>query len=222
MTRREIITEVGNRLGDTSDEFVLKVVNPSFDFVLLDLAQRECIGPLRRRAVFAAIAEQRDYETREICRLEPPHYPHDVEKLVVYGWGLPDGRVPRAQSDREFEEMRLLQGDGMRGHWQLWRLFPNNRRLEITPPTSVVDDGVAVEITFTIAPRLLGLDEDLIDLHLEDIPTVIQGLRAVAALFAEQTQSDQATALPLYEVAARRMWGNRWNRHPAQMQTGGL
>jgi len=216
MTRDEIILQVGRDLGDTSTNFVTDVLNPAFDFVLLDLAQAECIRPLRRTTVFAIRADARDYETREITGLTP-HHPAELVSLTVRSWGLPWAVVPRAATDLQFEALRLAEGEAARGKWRLWRLYPNHRLLQVHPPADADNDGVECEVLFTVPPLAIAPTDDVLDIEAEDVGVILAGIKTHAASF-DQSQAGQVMGLVgIYELAKRRMWGRRWNARPGRI-----
>ncbi len=217
MTRAEILRLAAIELRDTSPNFIADVLNPIFDTVLLELGRAEAIGAQRASTTFEIRENVRSYETREITQLTP-HYPNRIVQLVVYAWGITEGRVRRANTPEEFEQLRLAESETHRGRWQLWRIHPNNRLLEVTPPADHDNDGVLCEVTFERAPHLIALDQDVTDVELEDIPTIVEGLKAHGAPFSEDTAGQLPAYVQLFELGKRRMWGRRWNNRAGRIR----
>ena len=211
MTRREILQQAGGLLGDQSAAFLTDVLNPLFDLVMLELGQRECLKTaLQRSASFTLVADRRDYETREILQLQPPHYPSRIIELTAGVWGITDGAIEEWGHER-FKRERLFDGDAKRGRPRGWRLWPNNRTLQVHPPCDADAAGTRVDVLYVAPPAMIGLDDDVTELLAEDIPTVVAGLRYHGATFEEITVSDRQINATAYEMAIRQMWGRAHN-----------
>lgn len=208
-TKRDILTQAGRQLGDTSTEFVTDILEPTFDFVLSDLTADECIRAVRRLATFEVEADRYEYDTRTICKLTP-HHPAEVLSLFVPDWGAPYGRVPVSIDPERWDGLRMQYGTKWRERWRAWRLYPNNRTLQVYPPARAEDAGVDCEITFIAPWRAIGMDEDVLDLAQEDIECVALGLQAKGATFSETLQQDRQMVELKYQRAKRVMWGKRW------------
>ena len=214
MTRDEILALAGTDLGDTSADFLTDVLNPAFDRVLADLAQHEAIGAVQRSHPFTVSQDARVYDTREICGLGQ-QYPVAVLTLRIWAWGA-EG-APREASDTEYERRRFTDGEDQRGRWQLWRLYPNIRLLEVHPPADADNAGAECEILFLASPQSIARDDDLIEVLADDVETVTQGLIAHGGDFFEGM--DKAAALALYMQGRSRMWGRRFNSRPLRVRS---
>lgn len=220
MTKAEILNLAGLRLGDNSAAFVDTILAPLFTLVLLDLASAECIELVKRTAEFEVIEDKRGYSLQEITG-QTPHPVMRALQLRVYEWG---SAQPKFWPDQRFEELRLGQGETATGKWQAWRVFPNSRNLEVTPPAGE-DDAVnettglpvMAQLTYIANPRSYGLDVDLTDLHAEDIPCVVAGLVKFGAPFGDQTMETLPLDAAMYETMKREMWGRRFNGRAGQV-----
>jgi hypothetical protein len=208
-TKRDILLAAGRQLGDTSEAFVNDILAPAFDFVLSDLTADECIAAVRRLTRFTIEADRYEYDTRGITKLTP-HYPAAVLSLFVPDWGIPFGRVEQGLDDDRWDRVRMQYGTLWREKWRLWRLYPNNRTLQVYPPADALSAGVDCEITFIAPWHSIGLDDDVLDIAQEDIECVALGLQAKGATFSETLQQDRQTTQLLYQRAKRVMWGKRW------------
>lgn len=212
MTRNELLAEVGRRLHNTSTTFRDSIISPAFDFVLKDLAQAGVIDALRSTATFTPEVNTRDYSTATLCGLTAPELPLSVENLIVWEWGYDLGRVPRL-SDKVFEQMRLVDGELARGKWKGWRLYPNAGTLQVHPPADAdAVAGASAEIRFMKPPSLIAGDDEITQIHAEDLETLVYGIQARMAAFDESTVGDVGTVWQAYLAGRRRMWANTVNR----------
>lgn len=210
MTKAELLTEAGRRLGDTSANFLTDILDPAFDYVLRDLAQAEAIGTLRRSQLFHVEQDVREYDVLHCTQMTL--LPARVLGLTVYGWGT-RGAITRADPPDEVTWLRLRLGEEARGPWQRWRLWPNGRTLEVCPPAGADDAGVECEILFDAQPRALADSEEIPDILEADLETLVYGLQMRLATFGEDTAGDFATAGALYVAGRDRMFARRFNSH---------
>lgn len=208
-TKRDILLQAGRQLGDTSDNFVTDILAPAFDFVMADLTADGCLEAVQRVTTFRVVADQTDYDTREICQLTP-HYPADILSLFVPAWNLPLAWVERCRDPDHWLQLRMQFGPAWREKWRVWRLWPNHRTLQVYPPADAADAGVDCECTFVAPWRAIDLDDDVLDLSQEDIECVALGIQAKGATFSETLQQDRQLAEMKYQRAKRVLWGRRW------------
>lgn len=209
MKRREIIAHAGRELGDLSDGFLERIVNPALDLVLLELAQREAIGALTRLGVFFVEADRRSYDTREITGLVV-HAPSRIRRLTVYAWGPVEGEIPIIDSAEEFRAWRFSENTDTRGKWRrVCMVTPV--RLDVTPLAGPDEDGAEVEIEFDAPPDLVQLDDDLAEIRLEDMPVLVDGLRWKLAGYKEEWANEEQINAQKFLAGAARMWGHAKN-----------
>jgi hypothetical protein len=217
MTKTEVATEAGRRLGDTSAEFLVDVV-ACFDFVLRDLHQHDCIGDFVKSYAGAGamlVADQRAYSTQTICGLTAPHFPDDILDLKIWSYGFEQPR--RAATDPEFTSFRISQGEDTRGKPQLWRFWPNKQQIQVQPPA----DAAAVaqmELTFIAPIASYAGNDQIADLRDQDLETVVQGIIWRMADFKEDFAAQQTVALQAYLDGRQEMWGRRFNSRVGQIQ----
>lgn len=221
MTKLEIITLAARSLGDTSTAFINDAVRPFFELVLLDLANYQCIEPLRRSFDFHVIADKRGYSVKEITK-QTPHPVMKAERVLVYEWGA--SNQPCLTPDSRFEEIRLREGEAARGKWKAWRLFPNSDNLEVTPPAGSddafdADTGLPVvaQLTAILHPRAYGDNDDVTEIFAEDIPVVVAGLVKMGAAFGDETLVTATADMLNYEQGKREMWGRRHNNRAGRV-----
>lgn len=222
MTKDEILTLAGRVLGDTSAGFKADVLEPFFQLVLLDLANYQCIEPVRRSADFNVISGQRGYSLKEITK-QTPHPVMKVESLTVFEWGRSYGQIPIVNYDR-FIQQRLDDGETATGKWKMARIFPNSDNLEVTPPAGDdeafdADTGapIVAQLFYVAHPRSYGPDDDITEIHAEDIPVVISGLVKMGAPFGDDTLNALPAEMMDYEAGKREMWARRWNNRAGRV-----
>ena len=210
MTKREILLEVGRRLGDTSESFVTQWLAPNLDWVLKDLAKEGCLESLVRTSAFEIEENKRTYDTRVITQ-SGPHYPDRIESLTVYAWGPSRGMVRRARSIEEFKRRRLHVSETKRGVWDLWTTEMGPSRLDVLPPAGPDEVGVICEVEWLASPASIGLNDDLLEVKESHQETIVFGIQARIAAFKEETSADTTTVWPLYVDGRKRMWADRLN-----------
>lgn len=219
MTRTEIVTEAGRRLGDTSAGFLAEL-DKYFDFVLGDLAAAEAIGSLRRLANMT-VTTGRFYQTDSALGLSANVFPYEILSLRVWNWG-PSGLIPRAGSDEEFERERAQSNGTETGRFRMWRLYPNNRVIEVYPAGSANEVGETVEVLYIAPPSIITGSAEITEVQFEDLETIVYGLQARGAQAKDETAPDIQVVTALYEVGKRRMWGRRYNRPVRQIRISDL
>lgn len=219
MTRTEIVTEAARRLGDTSADFLAEV-DKLFDFVLGDLAASEAIGSLRR-VLPMTVTTGRFYQTDTALGFGAGIYPYEILSLRVWAWG-PQGLIPRAGSDEEFERERAQSSGLETGRFRMWRPYPNHRVIEVYPAGGAEEVGAEVEVLHVPPPSIIIGGAEIVEVQFEDLETIVYGLQARGAHAKEETALDLQSATALYEAGKRRMWGRRYNRPVRQIRISDL
>lgn len=225
MTKNEILTAAGQRLGDASTTFLQDVLSPIFDQVLAELAANDCLNnSLRRTATYSFVADQRDYSTMTICGLAMD-YPLEITKLLVPTWGA--GGFLRREEEYNFDRWRLTNtdsdGNPVTGQPRIWRLYPNDRTLQVDPvPSADYED--AFEVLYLAPPTALGLSDPIAEIHAEHMPVIIAGMIRYGFVFQDETLGfDAQTAPQFFELGMLRMKARlqresgrpkRMKRHP--------
>lgn len=217
-TRLQIVTEAARRLGDTTAAF-LADVDSAFDFVLGDLGANDALGDLvASRSAAWFVASQRAYSTATITNLSaltPPQYPSDIVSVHVRAWGI-GGALLRLRDDL-FDRARGADGETAEGRPRYWRLFPNQRTLELHPIPDAAAAAETVEVVFIKPPAAIASGDELTEIRLEDVETVVFGLMARMASFKEETAGEGDRWLQLYLAGRQRMWGRLKNGRPRQI-----
>lgn len=215
MKKIEIINHAARLMGDTSAAFVADIVAPNFELVMLDLAQRDCLRQLRRATTFTVEEDKRIYDTREVTQLTP-HFPTEICSLTVYAWAG-EAIIPMAPTAEIMREYRASAGEDHRGRWDLWFADLTPGRLEVWPPASAAEHGAECEVVFIAPPTALRNEDDVLEIHVEDVPTVVHGLRFLGSGFKEDLVEKQESQA-LYEQGARRIWARTHNGRPGRIQ----
>lgn len=220
-TKREILMNVGRRVGDQSAGFLERAAAPELDNVLLDLAGCEALARIRRTAVYLIEKDRGDFDTRELTQTTPDP-PAEILALTVYAWGVSRGRIARAWTLDDFRGRRLRGGADARGKWQTWWLHENRARLEVWPPAGDDEEGAECEVEYIASPRSIGMDEDVADIMREDVECIVNGIQARLANEFEELAIDAAAAMELYERGKQRMWGRVHNSRPGRVRPRGF
>lgn len=215
MTKLEIITEAGRRLGDTSTEY-LSILSNIFNFVLIDLSAGELIDALHKQATFAITEDARTYNTRTITALSAPFYPLRILALDVPSWGYLS-HVKQAENVLEFERFKGVYGEDYRDRFRMWRTYPNRETLEVWPPASAEAATATATVTYITPVETLDDGDDIEQLFHEDLETVVWGLVARGCPFKEDTGFDLASAYTLYEKGKSAMWARKFNSAPGRI-----
>lgn len=218
MTRLEIVTAAGRRLGDTSSAF-LTILDGFFDDVLRDLAQAECISEWMQENDFDLVEAQEDYSTLVITQLAGNVSPVKILRIWIPGAGGA-GAPPlfrQADSDYEYEALRAGSSDAQ-GTPRLWRIWPNWTTVQLWPPVDAGNAGVNLgKVQFLSHPTAIASGAELTEVPTEDFETVVLGIVARGAPFRDETMGDVDQALQLYERGKSLMWGRLHNSHPKRV-----
>lgn len=224
MTKTQALTQIGQRLGDTSTAF-LAVLSPIFDEVLRELALHDAIRALRKTATFTLVADQRDYDTATICGIPTDggvaQYPIDLMRLTVFSWGLGLGELDRV-TENEFMRYRLASTDDagvpVSGRPVRWTLYPNETNLQVDPVASA-DYAVACEVEYIAPPATLADGDDITELRLEYVPVLLAGCIKYGAVFKNETATDMNAAMNDFAVGIVRMKTQRDRRRGMEYRT---
>lgn len=207
MTKQDVLTEIGQRLGDTSSGFQ-GVLAPIFDEVIRELSSHDAIATLRRTHTFNWVTNQRDYNTQFVTGLTGNDYPIDVIRFVVPAWGNQEGFIERV-SELEFEGYRLANTDSSGNpvlfRPAMWRIYPNQTNVQFDPVPDVYSTGFTVECFFLAPPTTLGLNDPIVEIRLEHIPFIIAGCVKYGLVFQDETIIDRNTAIQDFEMGIIRM-----------------
>lgn len=209
MTRADIVLEAARRLGDTSATYLAEV-DATFNFILSDLAAEEAIGDVvTANETQLVMPDQRAYSARDLTGLAPPVWPDRILALRVWAYGHESAleRVP----DAIFEEARMRDGEAARGRPRIWRCWPNGRQVQVHPPADAESSGVAFECLFLRPPAAITSVDEIEDIRIEDIETVVFGLQARLAPVNEETAADQSAAWQAYIAGRARMYARLHN-----------
>ena len=209
MTKLELITRVGERLGDTSADF-LTILGRVFEDVLAELAANDCIKSLRKTATFTFTANTMNYDTRVITGLAAGHYPMDIISLRIPSWQYA-AKLERF-SEADFDNWRSIYTDSVGvaipGAPKGWRLYPNDQQLQVIPvprAQDVITNGV--EILYLKPPAALASGDTITEIRDEHIPALIAGMRKHGLVFQTETLQDLPDAIREFENWKIRMRG---------------
>lgn len=187
MTRAEIIAEAGRRIRDTSSAFKTAVFDSLFDMVLAEMASKGAITALNsKNSAVVFVASQRSYTTLALSGLSTPNYPLEIIRLRAWAWGLPGGIIEK-KSDAAFALQRARDGDTA-GQPRIWRYSPNEQAVEVHPPPNSASAAATIDVEYLKPPTLIADGTHITEVHFEDIPTIIAGLK----VYAGEHQSDIA------------------------------
>jgi hypothetical protein len=211
--KSDVTTECGRRLGDTSAGF-LGILSHAFDFVLLELAQLECIGALRRTSQFVFNTGTvsnglRAFSTRTITALPAPLYPSSLHRLLVPGWGV-QGLLSR-KNDADFEQLWIGSGTTYTGRPQIWRTYPSEQQLQVWPQGDDDSASATCLVEYTAPPDTLVDTDPIEEIGLVDIPTILAGLYRHGIKFQDETISSMAQAENMWNVGVGAMKTRRTN-----------
>jgi len=213
MTKTEIIAHAARELGDTSDSFKTDIVKPSLELVLMDLAQADCLD-LRRTATFRTVEGQRNYAVREITGGAV----HQAQVLEVRAY--PWGKVVEKKTPSDFADLRMSQGEAAKGRFVAWAQWPDRSNIEFTPPCDADNVGVEIQVVYESEPQDIPDNDDLHFLMKRELPTVIAGIKARCAGFAEDTAQQLVALETLYQQGKAQMYGRLHNDRPGRITPG--
>lgn len=206
MTREEIISHAGSRLGDQSAGF-LTVLDGLFNFVLGDLAASEVIGALRQVKTVTIVEDQIPYTMATI--IGTAGATGRLVSLTVWAWGT-NGQIPRLD-DGTFADYRLSTGEDYRGEWRGWRPYPTEQTIQVWPPADAEASTATAEALVEVPPTVIASGDDIAEIEFNDLETIVYGLQCRGAGYAEDSAADFKKFYPLYELGKKHMWGRRFN-----------
>lgn len=203
MIKSELLAECGRRLGDTSAGF-LAILSHAFDFVLLELAQLDCLSALRRTSPFpltegVVSRGLLECSTQAITGLAAPLYPSALRRLFVPEWGAAGGQLERT-SDGAFETEWMNHGVAYTGRPRRWRAYPNIQQLQLWPAPDDGSRGATALLEFDAPPTQLGDLDPIEELALVDLPTLLAGLYRHGVKFQDETIKDMGVAENMWAV----------------------
>jgi len=210
MTKTELITEVGQRLGDTGANN-LTILGNIFDQVMREIAARGGLKQLRKVHSSAWMtASTMNYNTQSvITAVASPDYILDIISIRVPAWG-DQGFLDRMR-DSLFEKYRHVYTDStgtlINGQPFGWRLYPNETQLQIIPAPDATAATATAEILYLAPPTALSGGSNITELRQEHIPWLLAGCVKYGASFQDETRNDIPRYTAEFEVGLRRMVG---------------
>jgi hypothetical protein len=221
MNRSAIVAAAARRLGEESAAF-LAIVDAEFPFVIHDLAAHQALGLLTGKATCTWTASTRSYDVHSLLGLIDlgltQNEVWDIESVVVYAWGPTQGIISRANTEREFMQQRLTDGDTTEGRPTLWRFYPTRSTIEFHPIPDAEAASASVEITYIAEPTIPLGPYEVSQVRTEDQEVVVWGLMARLAPFKEDYANDADKWWQLYLAGIERMKANRFNSCPGRIE----
>lgn len=179
MKRSEILLHAGRELHDQSPNYLADVLDPAFDLILADLARAGAISALTSSLTASPLTESvRAYSTRTLSGLAAPYFPLEILSLRVWAWGLVG--ILEKVSDAVFAFRRSRDGDTS-GQPSCWRYYPNEQAIELHKIPNSAAASASLEVTYLKPPTLIAQDTDITEVHYEDIPVIVLGLKSHGA-----------------------------------------
>jgi hypothetical protein len=197
MQKQAVLNECARRLGDMSAGF-LAILSTTFDFVVLELAQHGVLSTLTKESAFLFSAGTPsngilNFSTRTITGLAAPLFPSQINKLIVPAWGAPWGKLTKA-SDDDFETQWLAYGTAYTDRPHLWRVYPNPTQLQVWPVAQADFASASCLVEHLAPPATLNDGDEIVEVLIEDIPTLLAGLYRHGLKFQDETIRDMANA----------------------------
>ncbi len=212
ITRAQVADQVGRKMLDASPQFRLDNIDPAIDQVLLKLASIGAISALDRVKTDVTItASTRSFDLKTLLGLSD--YPYTVKSVRTPAWGFPGGALERV-TDTRFEARTLLEGTAT-GQPSIWRLFPNNKTLEVHKRANASAAADPVSIRYIVGPTLGDMGDALDELMDQDMPAVVAG----TVLEVVNTLDDEAPGRELIMQEARVEW-QTWSQLMSQRAQG--
>ena len=212
ITRAQVADQVGRKMLDARPQFRLDNIDPAIDQVLLKLASIGAISALDRAKTDVTFATStRSFDIKTLLGLS--EYPYTVKSVRVPAWCFPGGALERV-SDTRFEARTLLEGTTL-GQPTIWRLFPNNKTIEIHHRTNASAAADPVTIRYVVGPTLADMGDALDELMDQDMPAVVAG----TVLEVINTLDDETPAREAMLATAQTEW-ETWSRVMSQRAQG--
>jgi hypothetical protein len=215
MTRTELVAAAARRLGEESDAFK-SIIDNEFPFVIRDLAAHQAMGLLTASATVTLTASTRAYNVKTLLSISNEVW--DIESVVVYDWGPTQGIIRRANTNYEFMQQRLTDGETCEGRPTLWRFFPLRSTIEFHPIPDADAAAASFEIAYIAEPTVVASGTEVSQVRIEDQETIVWGLMARMAPFKEDYANDADKWWQLYLAGIERMKGNRFNSTPGRIE----
>ena len=202
MTKNEIIDRVAELVQDRSGG-MRQLISHWVDIVLDDIASRGHLRSLQREETTPLIAVQRDYEL--------PSETDHVFKVFVPAWGYPQGILRKIDADAFVKKM-LEDGMNTTGQPRFYSIFANTT-LRIHPMASTDyetgDNNIDYYLHLMKYKDIehLADTDNITEIKIKHIPTVIMGAYAFGAKF--DSMVDSADAVTKYERGINRLIGDQ-------------
>lgn len=208
MLKSEILSECARRVGDEDPGFIANHLSKAFNFVLLELAQDDCLSLTRKVASFpfnhaacTASGNLLNINTAALLTavLSTPAgtLPDTVEKLLVPSWGASVGTLMKL-SDPDFEA-RWMGGGNNPGKPSVWRIYPNLTQVQLYPAPDTASLTASCQMTVTLPPTALNDSDTISEILASDVVTILAGLYTYGILWRDDVFNDQAKAQALWQ-----------------------
>jgi hypothetical protein len=207
MTKDQLVTRIGHRLGSTTTNF-LTLVSECLDQVLQELAARGAVKQHRQTRSSAWMTlDTVSYSTRTICNVSTPDWPLDIESIFVPAWQAAGWLVN--VSDLEFERWQAAattsSGANVTGYPRVWRMYPNESQVQIMPAPHAEAAAATVVTTYLKPLTALSGSDAIEQIRQEHFEYVVAGVLAKGATFQDETRTDLVKAARDYELGIRKM-----------------
>jgi hypothetical protein len=207
VTKQQLLDECARRLGDEDPTFKSAILAPAFDFVLLELAQQDCVPLLRSQTVFAlstpAGVVSDNLLLLDTAALVGTLPVRIIGDILVPAWGAVAGRIVRVD-DQTFEHAWLGNATNA-GQPCLFRLYPSIAQLQLWPAPRDEDGPATAYLDWTRSPTTLGVADEIADVEVVDLPTLLAGLYRVGIGYRDETLNDTVKAEADWQRGVQRM-----------------
>jgi hypothetical protein len=204
MTKQDILDECARRVGDEDAGFKSNQLSKAFDFVLLELAQEDCLSLTRRTALFAfgdPVCTVLNWllciDTAELFAFASGLLPESIESLLVPAWGAGAGTLVKL-NDLDFQNKWMSTGNNT-GQPRAWRIYPDVSQVQVWPAPRVEDLSAICHLTATLPPTVLEPGDTITEILVSDLPTILAGLYTYGILYRDEAFNDQAKAQALWQ-----------------------
>ena len=204
MTKQQILDECARRVGDEDATFKANQLSKAFDFVLLELAQEDCLSLLRQVAVFpfndpACVTGHwtHNIDTATLLGLAAGILPEGIESLLVPEWGASVGYLMKL-SEGDFNA-KWMAGGSHPGKPRYWRIYPDLSQVQLWPAPDTESLTAVCHLTWHAPPTTLADGDTIADVLPSDLPTLLAGLYTYGILYRDEAFNDQAKAQALWQ-----------------------
>jgi hypothetical protein len=204
MTKQDILDECARRVGDENPTFKSTLLSKAFDFVLLELAQDECLSLTRRTKLFpfndpACVVANwvLQINTAALFTLGAGQLPESIDSLLVPTWGVGAGTLVKL-SDIDFQNKWMSTGNNT-GRPRAWRIFPDLSQVQVWPAPDTASLTAVCHMTVRLPPTALNASDTITEILPSDLPTLLAGLYTYGILYRDEALNDRATAQALWQ-----------------------